>query len=85
MVSKMDTTTCPDVTYPTIDSGRLNSSSSAERVKELKESVWSVVRQENEREDHGKLYRTVVRPALMYGAETCVFKKAQKRNWKSQK
>ena len=47
-------TTCPDVTYPTIDSGRLNSSSSAERVEELEESVWSVVRQENGREDQAE-------------------------------
>ena len=30
------------------------------------------MRQENEREDKGNVYRTVVRPALMYGA----------RNWK---
>ena len=27
------------------------------------------MRQENEREDRGKVYRTVLRPALMYGAE----------------
>ena len=38
---------------------------SAKRVEELEESVWSVVRQENECEDQGKVYRTVVRPALM--------------------
>ena len=42
----------------------------AERVEERDESVWSVVRQENEHEDQGKVYRTMVRPALMYGAET---------------
>ena len=40
---------------------------SAERVEELEDSVWSVVRQDNEREDQGKVYRTVVRPALMHG------------------
>ena len=50
---------------------------SAERVEELEESVWSVVRQENEREDQGKVYRTVVRPALVYGAEIWALKKAQ--------
>ena len=49
------------------------------RVEELKESVWSVVRQENDREDQGKVYRTVVRPALMYGAETWVWKKTQEK------
>ena len=36
---------------------------SAERVEEMEESVLSVVRQENEREDQGKVYRTVVIPA----------------------
>ena len=45
-------------------------------MEELEESVWSVVRQENEHEDQGKVYRTVVRPALMYGAETWALKKA---------
>ena len=47
----------------------------------MEESEWSVVRQENEREDQGKVYRTVVRPALMYGAETWVLKKAQEKKW----
>ena len=37
------------------------------------------MRQENEREDQGKVYRTVVRPALMYGAETWALKKAQEK------
>ena len=32
-------------------------------MEELEESVWSVVRQENEHEDQGKVYRTVVKPA----------------------
>ena len=31
---------------------------SAEREEELEESVWSAVRQENEHEDQGKVYRT---------------------------
>ena len=35
------------------------------------------MRQENEREDQGKVYRTLVRPALMYGAETWALEKAQ--------
>ena len=50
---------------------------SSELMEELEESVCSVVRQENEREDNakGKVFRTVVRPALMCGAET--LKKAQ--------
>ena len=48
-------------------------------MEELEESVWSVVRQENEREDQGKVYRTVVRPALMYGAVTWALKKAQEK------
>ena len=34
---------------------------SAERVEELEEVVWSILRQENEREDQGKVYKTVVR------------------------
>ena len=53
---------------------------SAERVEELEESVWSVVRQEHERED-GIVYSTVVRPALMYGAETWTLKKAHANKW----
>ena len=47
-------------------------------------SVWSVVRQENECEDQGEGVQDggnflVVRPALMYGAETWVLKKAQEK------
>ena len=37
--------------------------------------VWSVVRQKNEREH--QVYRTMVRPALVYGAETLALKKAE--------
>ena len=48
-------------------------------MEELEESVWSVVRQENESKDQGKVYRTVVRPALEYGAETWALKKAQEK------
>ena len=36
-------------------------------MEELEESVWSVVRQEMNVKIKGKVYRTVVRPALMYG------------------
>ena len=54
-------------------------------MEELEESVWSVVRQENECEDQGQVYRKVVRPALMYGAETWALKTAQETNWRSQK
>ena len=60
--------------------GRGSHSQSASRVEELEESVWSVVRQEREREDQGEVYRTVVRPALMHGAETWALKKAQETN-----
>ena len=42
----------------------------------MEESVWSVVRQENEREIKRKVYRTVARTALMYGAETWALKNA---------
>ena len=43
------------------------------------------MRQENEREDQGKVYRTVVRPALMYGADTWALKKAKENKLRSQK
>ena len=42
-------------------------------MEELEESAWSVEPQENKREDQGD--RTMVRPALMYGAETLALKK----------
>ena len=48
-------------------------------MEELEDSVWSVVRQENEREDQGKAYRTVVTPALIYWADTWALKKAQEK------
>ena len=50
---------------------------SAERVEELEESVWSVVRQKNERDDQVKVHRTVVRPTLVYCAETWALNNAQ--------
>ena len=43
--------------------------SPTERVEELEESVWSVVRQKYE-QIKGRVYRTAVRPALIYGTET---------------
>ena len=46
-------------------------------LEELEESIWSVVCQEHEREDQWKVYRTVLKQALMLGA--------WKRNWRSQK
>ena len=48
-------------------------------MEELEESVWSVVRQETECEDQGKAYRTVVRPALLYGADTSALKNSQEK------
>ena len=54
----------------------------AERVEELEESVWSVVRHETEREDQGErvdIYRRVVRLRLVHGAETRTLKKAQEK------
>ena len=48
-------------------------------MEELEESVWSVVRQENEREDQGEGVQNRVRPALMFGAETWALKNAQEK------
>ena len=48
-------------------------------VEELEESVWSVVDRRMNVKIKGKVYRTVVRPALMYGAETWALKKAQEK------
>ena len=50
-------------------------------MEELKESVWSVVRQEDEREDQGEVYRTVVRPALMYGGRNMGVEEAQEKKF----
>ena len=43
-------------------------------MEELDESVWSVVLKKK-REDQGKIYRIVVGPALIYGAEKLPLKK----------
>ena len=57
--------------------------SPTERVEKLEESVWSESERENERdnerEGQGKVYRTEVRPTLVYGAETWALKKAQEK------
>ena len=37
------------------------------------------MRPKNKFESQGEVYKTVVRPAMMYGAETWVVKKAQER------
>ena len=52
-------------------------SQNADQVEEREESDWRLVRQKNEREYEGEVYRTVVRPALVYGADT--LKKAQEK------
>ena len=38
-----------------------------------------------EHDDEGKVYRTVVSPALVYGAETWALQEAHDINWTSQK
>ena len=48
----------------------------------LEEGIGDSVRPKNKFESDsvkGKVYRTVVRPAMMYGAETWAVKKAQKK------
>ena len=47
-------------------------------MEELEESVW-IVATENEREEQEEGYRAVVRPALVYGADTWALKKAQEK------
>ena len=46
-------------------------------MEELEESVWSFCDRGMNVKINGKVYRTVVRSALMYGAETWALKKAQ--------
>ena len=48
-------------------------------MEELEESVWSVVRQENEREDQGEGIQNSGKTSTMYGAETRALKKAQEK------
>ena len=52
---------------------------SAERLEELEENVWSVVRQKNELENLGEAYNAVVIPALMYRTDTLALKKAPEK------
>ena len=52
---------------------------SAERVEELEESVWSVVRQENEREDHGEGRQNSGQTNTDGGTETWALKKAHEK------
>ena len=44
----------------------------------LEEMQWSVVRQEDASEAEGEVYKTVVRQALLYGAETWARTRRQK-------
>ena len=49
-------------------------------MEELEESVWSVVRHENEREDQGEgVQDNGKRQTLVCGAETSALKKAQEK------
>ena len=40
----------------------------------LEEGIRDSVRPKNKFESQGEVYKTVVRPAMMYGAETCAVK-----------
>ena len=39
----------------------------------LEEGIGDFVRPKNKFESQGKVYKTVLRPAMMYGAEMCVY------------
>ena len=45
----------------------------------LEEGIGDFVRPKNKFESQGEVYKTVVRPAMMYGAETWAVKKAQEK------
>ena len=45
----------------------------------LEEDIGDSVRPNNKLEGQGEVYKTVVRPAMMYGAETWALKKAQEK------
>ena len=45
----------------------------------LEEGIKDSVRPKNKLESQGKVYKTVVRPAMMYRAETWAVKKAQEK------
>ena len=48
-------------------------------MEKLEEGIGDSVRPKNKFESQGKVYKTVVRPAMMYGAETWAVKKAQEK------
>ena len=43
----------------------------------LEEGIGDAVRQKTKRDSQGEVYKTVVRPAMVYGAETLAVKKSQ--------
>ena len=45
----------------------------------LEEDIGDSVRPKNKFESQGEVYKTVVRPAMMYGAEMWAVKKAQEK------
>ena len=48
-------------------------------MERLEEDIRDSVRPKNKFESRGEVYKTVVRPAMMYGAETWAVKKAQEK------
>ena len=48
-------------------------------MEKLEEGIGDSVRPKNKFESQGKVYKTVVRAAMMYGAETWAVKKAQEK------
>ena len=80
-----------DIHIPGIDVGRGwrtgcgSHPQTAERVEELEESVWSVVRQENECEDQGEGVQDCDKTGTDVRVETFALKRHRKRNWRSQK
>ncbi len=48
-------------------------------MEQLEEGIGDPVRPKNKFESQGKVYKTVVRPAMMYGAKTWAVKKAQEK------
>ena len=49
------------------------------RMEKLEEGIRDSVRLKNKFESHGEVYKTVVRPAMMNGADTRAVKKAQEK------
>ena len=48
-------------------------------MEKLEEDIGDYVRSKNTFESRGEVYKTVVRPAMMYGAETWAVQKAQEK------